>query len=94
MVRPGHRRSGGEQDQRVDERQVPRIEHLQAGRRPVPAGRLDARILHRLAGKEAGVEEGPEPGDEEHHLRGDEHDHAVAEVELHDGAYDRRDALP
>jgi hypothetical protein len=33
---------------------------------------------------EAGVEIGPEPGDEEHHLGGDEHDHAVAQVQRHD----------
>ncbi len=37
------------------------------------------------AGEQRGVEVGPEPGDEEHHLRGDEQDHAVAQVELHDG---------
>ncbi len=35
-------------------------------------------------GIERGVEEGPEPGDEEHHLRGDEEDHAVAVADLHD----------
>ena len=31
-------------------------------------------------GKQAGVEEGPEPRDEEHHLGGDEHDHAVTQM--------------
>ena len=36
-------------------------------------------------GKQRRVEVGPEPGHEEHHLRGDEHDHAVAQVQLHDG---------
>ena len=37
-----------------------------------------------LAREQAGVEEGPEPGDEEHHLGGDEHDHAVAQMQRHD----------
>ena len=30
------------------------------------------------------VEEGPEPGEEEHHFRGDEQDHPVAQVKLDD----------
>ena len=41
-----------------------------------------ARVVH-LVGKQRGVEIGPEPGDEEHHLRGDEQDHAVAVRDLH-----------
>ena len=80
MVRPGDRRARGEQDQRVDERQMPR------GRAPrCPPAANGRRWLRRArtARPRRGrgcVEEGPEPGDEEHHLRGDEHDHAVAQV--------------
>ena len=43
-----------------------------------------ARILRGFVGEQAGVEERPEPGHEEHHLGGDEHDHAVAQVQRHD----------
>ncbi len=60
-------------------------------RRPHPAGQRIAvdhadhlrRILQRPypARKQRGVEVGPEPGDEEHHLGGDEHDHAVAQMQ-------------
>src|SRR5499426_4765701 len=37
VVRPGHGRAGGEQDQRIEERQVPRVEGLGSLRRPHPA---------------------------------------------------------
>ena len=83
-MRPGHRRPGGQEDERVEERQVPGVEGLDALRRPVPAGELGAGKLDRVVRVERGVEEGPEPGDEEHHLRGDEEDHAVAVADLHD----------
>ena len=68
----------------VVERQVEGIEDLDALRRPDAAGELGTGDLMHLVGVEAGVEEGPEPGDEEHHLGGDEHDHAVAQVQRHD----------
>ena len=38
------------------------------------------RANHAPIGEERDVEIGPEPGDEEHHLGGDEQDHAVAVV--------------
>src|SRR3546814_6665857 len=57
---------------------------LHADRRPDAAGVLAARHLHRVAGEQAGVEEGPEEGGEEHHLGGDEEDHPVAQAELDD----------
>ena len=47
---------------------------------PVKAIRADVLNLVR---KQRGVEIGPEPGDEEHHLGGDEQDHAVAVRDLH-----------
>ena len=83
-MRPGHGGAGGEQDQGVEERQVPGIEGLDALRRPDAAEHLDARdtACGSLA-IERGIEIGPEPRHEEHHLGGDEHDHAVAVVELH-----------
>ena len=72
-------------------------------RRPVAAGELVAgdhaddvgrvqKVVH-AGGEQRGIEIGPEPGDEEHHLRGDEQDHAVAEMELHDRRVIALDAL-
>ena len=84
VVRPGHGGARGQQDQRVEEGKVPGVEHLDSLRRPVSAGERGARHLMNLVRKQRGVEEGPEPRDEEHHLRGDEHHHAVAVMELHD----------
>ena len=54
-------------------------------RRPLAAKHLGARIGHQIVGEQGYVEIGPEPRHEEHHLRGDEQDHAVAQMELHDG---------
>ena len=82
-MRPGHRRAGGEQDQRVEQRQVPGIEGLDALGRPHAAGDRNPRHVLQFIGEQRGVEIGPEPGDEEHHLRGDEQDHAVAMRDLH-----------
>ncbi len=50
----------------------------------MPAGHVGALVVDRLAGKQRGIKEGPEPRHKEHHLRGDEHDHAVAVMDLHD----------
>ena len=52
-------------------------------RRPYAVGEGQPADVVRLAGKQRGVEIGPEPGDEEHHLGGDEQDHAVAVRNLH-----------
>ena len=46
------------------------------GQCPPTAGTAD--------GNKDEVEEGPEPGEEEHHLRGDEQDHSIAQVKLDD----------
>ena len=78
MVRPGHGRARAQQDQRVEQREAQRVEHLDALGRPHAADRLDRR------GEQRAVEERPEPGEEEHHLRGDEQDHPVAQVKLDD----------
>ena len=43
VMRPGHRRARGEQDQRVEQRQVPGIEGLDALRRPDAMGEGHAR---------------------------------------------------
>src|SRR3954451_10700904 len=84
VVRPSHRRAGGQQDQRVQKRQMPGIEDFDALWRPMPAGKFYARILNALAGEQARIKKGPEPRDEEHHLRGDEQDHAIAVADLDD----------
>jgi hypothetical protein len=52
--------------------------------RPLAAIGVDARDLLGLGGVEEVVEERPEERREEHDLRGDEEDHAVAQAELDD----------
>ncbi len=83
MVRPGHGGAGGQQDQRVQQRQMPGIEGLDILRRPHAADEFGAQELVRVGREQGGVEIGPEPGDEEHHLGGDEQDHPVAVGNLH-----------
>ena len=83
MVRPGHRGARGQQQQRVEQRQVEGIEQFDAGRRPDAAGGGDAGDLLDVVEAEEAVEIGPEPGDEEHHFGGDEQHHAVAVMHLH-----------
>ena len=74
--------------------EVSRISVLSSGRchgiegrnalgRPDAAGDRNPRHVLQFIGEQRGVEIGPEPGDEEHHLRGDEQDHAVAMRDLH-----------
>src|SRR4029079_7181064 len=41
MVRPGHRRARAQQDHRVEQREAPGVEHLDALGRPDPAYRID-----------------------------------------------------
>ena len=48
------------------------------------AEKFGAGEVARIGGEQRGREIGPEPRDEEHHLRGDEQDHAVAVRDLHD----------
>ena len=48
-----------------------------------PPVQLGARDLHARRRGTARVEIGPEPGDEEHHLGGDEQDHAVALMQIY-----------
>src|SRR3546814_10116445 len=66
-----------QQDDRVEQRQLERIDDLDPLGRPDPADGVDRR------GEEREIEERPEPADEEHDFGGDEQDHAVAEMELH-----------
>ena len=84
VMRPGDRGARGQQDQRVEQRQMEGVEHFRALRRPVTAGELDARRLNGLVREQAGVEERPEPRDEKHDLGRDEQDHAVTVADLHD----------
>jgi len=84
MVRPGDAGARQKQDDGVVERQVPGIDDLDALWRPLTAGIFEAGRLNGLVRIKAGIEIGPEPRDEEHHLRGDEHDHAVTQVKRND----------
>ena len=49
VMRPGDGRARGQQNQRVDERQVPGIEDLDALGRPHAGRRLEAGSLHGIA---------------------------------------------
>ena len=85
MVRPGDRGAGGEQDHRVDQREVPGIQGLDALGRPDGPGGADFVDGGMGAGpvEQGHLEEDPEPGHEEHHFGGDEQDHAVAQADGH-----------
>src|SRR5262245_30154731 len=84
VVRPRHGRAGGEQDQRVEQRQVPGIERLDSFWRPYATKQLFARDLVHIGWEQRAVEVGPEPRHEKHHLGGDEENHAVAMRDLDD----------
>src|SRR5690349_4278419 len=84
MMRPGNGRAGGEQDQRIEQRQMPGVECLDAFRGPYATGDCNPPNVMDVAGKQGGVEIGPEPRDEEHDLRRNKQDHPVAMRYLHD----------
>ncbi len=84
VVGPGHAGARQQQDNGVVERQMPGIDDLDPLGRPLTAGIFKAGCLDGLMREETGVEIGPEPGHEEHHLGGDEHDHAVAQMQRDD----------
>jgi hypothetical protein len=77
-MRPGHRRARRQQDERVQQREVPGVESLNALRRPHASSNGKATDIMRVAWEQCSVEIGPEPGDEKHHFRSDEKDHPVA----------------
>ena len=60
MMRPGDCEARGEKDQRVQQRQIKRIENLNTLRWPDAA--------NRFLGEQAGIKERPEPCRKEHHL--------------------------
>jgi hypothetical protein len=86
VVRPGDGGARQQQGQGVDQRQVPGRDGLDAGGRPGGPGGAD--FLDRRQGavmmEQGHLEEDPEPGHEEHHFRGDEQDHAVAQADRDD----------
>src|SRR5215475_8173201 len=61
VMRPGDRGARGEQDQRVEQRQVPRIEGVDALGGPHAAEQVMAQHLVRVARKQRRIEKGPEP---------------------------------
>ncbi len=83
MMRPSYGRARGEQDQRIEQRQLPRVENFGALWGPMATGEFHASGLNRLIEKQAGIKEGPEPCHEEHDFGGDEQDHAIAMADLH-----------
>jgi hypothetical protein len=77
VVRPGDRAAREQQDQRVEERDVPGFHRM--GARGQPGVALDGyRMVERTP------EVRPEEGEEEQHLRGDEQRHADAQALGHD----------
>uniref|UniRef100_A0A0N5A106 LigA n=1 Tax=Parastrongyloides trichosuri TaxID=131310 RepID=A0A0N5A106_PARTI len=91
VVRPGQGRARQQQDDRVHERQAPRIQQFDARRGPgLPGGGgvhpvADLRDDRTRFIEDRHVEEHPEEGDEEHHFRSDEQHHAVTQADAHDG---------
>ena len=83
VMRPGDGGAGGQQQQRVQQWQMPGIEGLDALWGPDAAEQRLPGGMNRIGGKQRRVEEGPEPGDKEHHFGGDEQDHAIAMADLH-----------
>ena len=78
MVSPGDGGAREQQDQRIHQGDVPWIEGLDARWRPGGQRRIDADFMEDRV-----FEKDPEPGDKEHHFRRDEHDHAVAQADIH-----------
>ena len=76
VVSDGDGRAGGQQDQRVQKRQPPRVERDDALGRP-------GSVRDLIDQGQAGVEECPEEGEEEHHLGGDEQQKANAQAVIH-----------
>ena len=62
-----------------------RIKNHRALGRPDAAGGGDACCHLGLAGKQAGIKKGPEPSHEKHHFRGDEHQHAITQMNANNG---------
>ena len=77
VVRPSRRTARAQQDQRVDQRQVPRVKGGDAFWRPNPI--LQRR--QRPHGIKRVLEEGPEPSGKEHHFGHDEQDKAIAQAD-------------
>ena len=81
VVRPCRSRTGAQQDQRVDQRQMPRIKGLDTSRRPDTIySRADPIGVHRVHGV---LEEAPEPSRKEHDFGHDEQDEAIAKAKAH-----------
>src|SRR5262249_3290461 len=61
VMRPGDGCARGQEDERIDERQVPGIEDIDTLRGPYAGGHLDTGRLNGIARKQARIEVGPEP---------------------------------
>src|ERR1700704_3319618 len=92
VMRPGDGRAGRQQDQRIEQRQVPGVKCLDALRRPQTtehlvslnhADKIRADLMD-IGRKQSRIEVGPEPRDEKHDLRRNKEDHAVAVRNLDD----------
>src|SRR5579875_3857931 len=59
VVRPGDRGAGGKEDQRIEQRQMPWIECLDAFRRPHAVSEGKPRYFVLRVGKQSGIEIGP-----------------------------------
>ena len=81
MVRPSRGHSGAQQDQGVDQRQMPWIKGLDpcGGPDTVNRGAIRTHWVHRV------FKEGPEPSGKEHDLGHDEQDKAISQADLHNG---------
>ena len=80
VVRPSGQTARTQQDQRVDQRQMPRVKGFDPNGWPNTIN--DGRAFCHWV--ECVFKERPEPSDEEHHFGHDEHNHAVAQTNHHD----------
>ena len=78
VMRPGDRAAGEQQDHRIQQRQMERVEREDVRRRP------DQHPVALGFRVEQEVEIGPEEAREEHHLGPDEQHHAVAQAQAND----------
>src|SRR4051794_40644218 len=85
-MRPGHCCAGCQQNEGIEQRQMPRIERFDAFRRPLTTKELIARELMHVRRKQSGVEIGPEPSDKKHHLGCNEQDHPISMGYLDDAS--------
>ena len=97
-MRPGYGRTRTQQDERIEQRQLHRVEYFETLGRPLHQ-RSCAILPYKVGNRESMrfsvlyyfqrhrkqriIEPGPEPANKKHHFGCDKQDHPVAQMELH-----------